>query len=64
MDAAPKKKAGQTCVWPASALRRALVDRVGREERGPVQELVAYAAFEIFSAATLTRFEIGAKASL
>ncbi|GAB4480971.1 MAG: hypothetical protein OHK0018_12440 [Erythrobacter tepidarius] len=35
-----------------------------REERGPVQELVAQAAFEIFSAATLTRFEIGAKASL
>jgi hypothetical protein len=35
-----------------------------REERPGPEIQSAYAAFEIFSAATLTRFEIGAKASL
>jgi hypothetical protein len=42
------------------------MDRFGRERRGPVQEVVkgAYAALVIFSVATLTRFEIGANASL
>ncbi len=68
LASAQKTEKGRTdhSVHPALARSRAFVSRVWEREERPGLEIrvFAYAAFENFSVATLTRFEIGAKASL